>query len=312
MFRSFCVIVLLTVLAGCAPESPADPPTTSTTAAVTTPPTTSSPGTVTVRPSGGDDTPALVAAIATNPIVVIDRPLRIDNVVLITASNRTVTFTGTGVLVRTLLINPARPTDTRTFQAILIRGASNVTINNVQVSGPGGICDVPRTTPPLPGQSPTYQAIYDATTEAQHAIEINATANVTINGGYVHDMRGDGVYLTNGARTTRINDLHTKCTGRSSVSNVGSIDTIIRGGFYERSGLWAYNVEPYGSQLVDRYLIDRPKVGVTNWQLLFVGGTCNVTGVVLDRPDVTLRNGTNTTRGCGTPTGVPSFTYIPA
>lgn len=293
---------------GCDPA--ATPPSPATTTS-TTPPTTT-PGTVTVRPTGGDDTGALIAAIAANPRVVIDQPLRLDNILLITTSNRTITFTGNGVLVRSSVINPANPTDTVTFQAILIRGASNVTLNNVQISGPGGVCDIPRTTPTLPGQSPTYQAIYKAAYESQHALSFDATTNVIVNGGYVHDMRGDGVYLTNGARGTRINNLHTRCTGRSSVSNVGSTDTIITGGFYERSGLWAYNVEPYGSLLVDGYLIDRPKVGVTNWELLWVGGTCNVKGVVLNRPDVTLRNGSNSTRGCGTPTGVPAFTYTPA
>lgn len=95
------------------PATTAAPPTAAPT---TTPPA----GAVTVRPSGGDDTPALIAAITANAQVVIDQPLRLDNVLKITTSNRTITWTGNGSLVRSSTTNPAKPTDTRTFQGIWV------------------------------------------------------------------------------------------------------------------------------------------------------------------------------------------------
>lgn len=280
-------------------------PTTST-PAPTTPPATGPQ--VTVRPSGGDDTAALAAAIAGNAVVVVDRPLRIDRVVKITAADRTIRFVGSGRLDRASVNDPDKPGQPSnvTFPVLDLVGARNVTIENPQIVGPGQVCDQPRI-PPQPGLPDRMLAVFDARYESQHAIRLQATAGVTIVGGWVRDVRGDGVYLVDGAAFTRIDGLRTSCTGRSSISNVGSTHTLVQGGLFDRAALWIFNVEPYGQQRVDAYQIDRPGVGLSNAEWVWVGGTCNVTGVVVTKPDLTLRTRGGGPRGCGGP-GVLTIT----
>lgn len=230
------------------------------------------PGEVLVRPSGGDDTAVLVAAIQQHPAIVIDRPLRIDQVATVTASNRTISFRGAGALIRS-----HRPAVV-TFQILLFVGSRNVTINDPVIVGPTTKCDN-----------------YGAGFEEQHAISLEGVDGVTINGGTFSNIPGDGLFIFYNHRTNpstpsanvTVNGLTTRCTGRSSISNISSSNVTVNGGDFDIAGRWIFNVEPFNALSVHNYRINHPKVGRSKSRWLYVGGpyyrcgTTKVTAMVV-------------------------------
>jgi hypothetical protein len=243
------------------------------------PTTTSTTTTTTVAPSGGDDTGAFLAAVASGDVVV-DRPLRINSVARITTSNRTITFTGAGKLVRTLVDNPTG--DLVTFPVLAIT-ADNVTLRNVQIVGPGGVCDVPR-----PGGGPAFRALYNVRYEESAGITLDGATNVRIEGGNISNVRGDGVRIFFNPRTSpatpsshvTISDLTTRCVGRAAIANISSSDVTVNRGSYSLSGFWTFNAEPFNTQAVSGYTINQPTIGYATSAWLFAGGgrspSCNV------------------------------------
>jgi hypothetical protein len=251
------------------------------------------PGEVRVGPSGGDDTAALMAAVRDNPVVVVDQPLHIDQVATFTASDRTITFRGQGALVRSV-----RP-ETVTFQVMHFAGARNVTLNNPVVVGPALGCDR-----------------YDARYEEQHAIALSGVDGFRINGGLLSNIPGDGVFIfydhrpgpNNGqpSRNVVIDSLTTVCTGRSSISNVAASNVFINGGFYDKAGMWIFNIEPFNTRAVENVLVNRPRFGLARARWLYVGGPnfrcgiTRVTNVVFVGAQGDPRNAPASVIGCAT------------
>lgn len=252
-------------------KSPPKPTTTTTTAA----PTTAKPTTTTTPPDvGADATDAFVAAVAAGDVTV-DRPLRIDKIATITTSNRTITFTGNGKLIRTTSINPTG--DLVTFPVLRLVGVSNVTIINPQIVGPGQVCNVAR-----PGNAgPPFRAVYDARYEESAGIALDGATDVKIVGGTIRDVRGDGVRIfydpTPGAGSrpssrVTITDLTTTCVGRAAITNIASDAVTVTRGTFTLSGYWTFNVEPFNTLAVTNYVIDRPTIGYSTRAWLFAGG----------------------------------------
>lgn len=262
-------LVLLLLALGLSGGQAKPPPKTITTTTVARPTTTT-----TIPPTTPDGTDAFVAAVAAGDVTV-DRPLRIDKIAKITTSNRTITFTGNGKLVRTTTVNPTG--DNVTFPVLRLVGVSNVTIVNPQIVGPGGVCNVPRPN----NAGPPFRALYDARYEESAGIALDGATDVTITGGTIRDVRGDGVRLfydptpNAGARPSArvsITDLTTTCVGRAAITNISSDSVTVTRGNFTLSGYWTFNVEPFNTQAVTNYLIDRPTIGYSTSAWLFAGG----------------------------------------
>lgn len=297
-------IVAMIVLSGCS-DSGSDPPTTAATTTSTVAGSTTTPAATTVppaqvegflmEPTGGDDTAALVAAVTAHPVVVVDRPITVNNVANFGAvSDRTIRFVDSGSLVRDI-----EPT-VRNFPVMVFAGGSNVVLDGVTIKGPGGVCDIPRD-PPVAGLPDMIDVGYFAKWEAQHGIELGGVTNFVINGGEISDVHGDGVYI--GAKTgavstgVTINDLVTECTGRSAVTNILSVGTTINGGTFAMSGLWIFNIEPVYAQTVHNYTITDATVGYSNFQWLFVTGpyfSCDVKSINVIRPNLAASSASRT------------------
>lgn len=324
------IILLLAGLTGfiASQQSSTPPKSTTTTTATTTSssstsstprvtttvlPTTAPTGAdFTVHPSGGDDTAALVAAITAHPSVVVDQPLRVDHIVeLDNLTQRTITFEGTGALMRSVIVNPDNPANTVTFPVLRFVADHDVTLNNVVVAGPGGVCDVPRV-PPSPGLSATIGVAYYASREEQAAIDLEGVDHFTVNGGNLHDVPGDGVeifynHLTNPSTPSSfvtLNNLTTRCTGRDSISNISSADVVVNGGSFDRAGRQILNVEPFNALTVDRYTVTGSTIGFSNASWLYVGGpyfhcgTTRVAGVRVTNVTITNKNAIKSVIGC--------------
>lgn len=262
------------VLVGCEPGVPT-PPTSSVPA--TTAPATTAP------PVSGDASDALMAALAAGDVVV-DRPLVVNKIVKVTASNRILTFTGAGKLIRTTVLNPTG--DNVTFPVLEFTGSSNIRIVNPQIEGPGGVCNVPR-----PGGG-VFRAYYTSLYEEQAGIALNGVTGVTVEGGSVTGVRGDGVKIfydhrVSPGRPSRdvvILGLRTRCVGRAAVANISSDGVSVIGGDFRESGLWTFNVEPFNTLSVLNYRVTDPVVGYSSSSWLFVGGPyfgCVATGSVV-------------------------------
>lgn len=289
--KSVLLATLLAVSVGCEPTTPTTPTSSTVAPSTVAPPSTggatstTSVDSVTLRPSGGDDTSTFVDAAATHNTVVVDGPLRIDSPAVLRTPNRHIIFTGSGSLRRT-----ARPAK-RIWQVLVVQTVG-ITIDNLRIDGPNvdvcGFMWYPPPTDTTPDGTPTQQPRwievgYAASYEAQHGLEISGGAsNVTVNGGRIYGMSGDGVYIAGGAHDVTITDLTTECTGRSSISNVGSERVTVNGGSFHRSGLWIFNVEPFNTFYVHDYTIKGARVGYSNWQWLIAAGpdfSCDVRNV---------------------------------
>jgi hypothetical protein len=221
-----------------------------------------------VRPSGGDDTARLIAAIKNHAHVSIDEPLLINGVVDLTGvKDKTIVFTGNGKLRRTKLPN------TRTWQVLLLKQVKNVKVIRPVIEGPFKSCN------------------YNSALEAQHGIEINSSELVRIESPKVINMAGDGIYFDASYKTqTRditVTDPYVSCVGRNAVSNCGSENVRIDGGTYKKAGLWIFNVEPFGNRVVNHYWVDRPTVGQSDEVWFLATGpdfNCEVHNVVINKP----------------------------
>lgn len=184
-----------------------------------------------------------------------------------------------------------------TWQVLFLENSTNITIDNLQIKGPNiEICDwywtPPKPTNPLDTTSQTPRFIkagYSRFYESQHGLEIRGSKNVTVNSGRVYGVSGDGVYLdksVSGVYTENVslNNLNIECTGRSSISNVGSLNTRATGGTYKKSGLWIFNIEPYNTNKVYDYNVSNVTVGFSNWEWLFASGpfySCDIGRITL-------------------------------
>lgn len=281
MKKTLVILLAAFTVTACTPLVPVDTTTTTTT-------TTTTDGYI-LRPSGGDDTDRLVAAVTANPVVTVDGKLKMLKVPTITASGRVINFKPGSALVRS-----TRP-EVRTFQMLKLLNSTNITINNLQIEGPNiKVCDFLYIPPPPTGpmdltdQTPYWILEgYDRNYESQHGVEIYGGSGITINGGNVYGMSGDGIYIAGQAQNISIKNVSTLCTGRSSISNVGSSNVTVTGGSFKRSGYWIFNVEPDVTSSVSNYLIDRPTVGHSNFRWFFSSGpyySCLVTNVIVYKP----------------------------
>lgn len=266
------------------------PKTTTTTTKATTTTTIRENVSTTIFPSGGDDSDKLSQAISAGNVVV-DKPLLINKIVKITNSNRTITFTGSGELKRTLLDNPSG--DKVTFPVIQIIGASNINIIGPKITGPGNVCDVPRPNG-FPG---VYRSVYDARYEESAGITLDGATNVRIQGGVIRDVRGDGIRIfydssvspSKPSTDISITNLTTRCVGRAAIANIYSDKVTVTGGDFALSGYWIFNVEPFNNLKVTNYVINEPVVGYSTGAWLYVGGPyfqCT-SSVTVNRPSFT-------------------------
>ncbi len=222
-------------------------------------------GTQYVRPSGGDDTAALVNAVKANSKVIIDQPLVINGIVDLTGvSDKTIEWTGAGELKRT-----AAPGSGSIF-VLLLHGVTNVHLIKPVITGAWTSC------------------AYSAPVEHQHALQISGGSSyVTVDGGKFSNMPGDGVYIAGASHHVTVNALTVSCVGRNAVSNVGSTVVRVNGGSFSNAGLWIFNIEPTGSKFVDDYRVETPTVGPSgSYWLLSTGPSfsCLVTNVVINKP----------------------------
>lgn len=263
------------------------PVPTSTTSTSTTVPS----GSFVLAPSGGDDTANLIAAVAAHSTVFVNQPLKIENIAKFATSNRTLTFQGNGKLVRTT-INAAR-----VWQVVILDHVTNFTINNLQILGPdpcqifSGISGVP----------------YDATKEAQHGIEIDGGANITLNGGNIAQMPGDGIYIDGQTNVANISNMDISCVARTSITNLGSNNVTVTGGAYGPSTWWNFNVELQGGT-VTHYHINNPTLRYSTRQWLYAacpfGGSYS--DVVVNHPIYTATASTlGIEADCGPVTVIP-------
>lgn len=287
--RLFIAILLSFLLIGCQPEVPVDSTvpenstsipisTTTTSTATTNITTTSVVGQNVLKPSGGDDTQRLVDAVNSNSKVIVDGQLIINNPAVITASDKEITFTSRGSLKRTV-----RP-EAVTWQVLVLKNSSNIVINNLQIVGPNvEVCEFWWTPPaPYQDQGRFINVGYNPKYESQHGLEIRGGSSISINGGRIFGVSGDGIYLDGQPNNVSITRISTECTGRSSVSNVGSSNVRISDSSFHRAGLWIINVEPYNSRFVHDYTISNTKVGYSNLTWLFASGpyfSCDIRNV---------------------------------
>lgn len=272
---------MLLLLAACLPESGVTPttqpnPTVAPTTVTSTIPTDAA----TLYPSGMDDTARFVATVKANDKVVVDGPLLINEIASLDGvANKTITFTSRGKLTRTTRA------EKRVWQVLLLRNSSNIVVNNLQIQGPNvEVCGFWST---LTGTRTWIEVGYNANYEAQHGLEVFNTNGLVVNGGNIYGVSGDGIYLAGRSKNVTLNNVSTKCTGRSSVTNVDADDVNIYGGSYDMSGFWIFNIEPFNATTVNRYHIYQPKVGYSNWQWLLSSGpyfSCLITDVLVDKP----------------------------
>lgn len=271
-------------------STPPKSTTTTSKLTTTTKSTTTTTVPTTVSPSGTDDTDAFTAAIKAGDVVV-DTPLTINKIVKITQSNRTITFSGAGELRRTTLNNPTG--DNVTFPVLQLTGVSNINIINPKITGPGGVCDVPRPNG-FPG---VYRAVYDARYEESAGITLDGATNVRIQGGVIRDVRGDGIRIfydssvspSKPSTDISITNLTTRCVGRAAIANIYSDKVTVTGGDFALSGYWIFNVEPFNNLKVTNYVINEPVVGYSTGAWLYVGGPyfqCT-SSVTVNRPSFT-------------------------
>lgn len=284
------ILILFYFSAACepTPEIPAvttSPLTTTTTNQATTT-STSSTFITRLLPSGGDDTDALVAAVQSGNVLV-DGPLLINKPAVISGvSDRTITFSSRGSLRRT--VRPERVT----WQVLVLSDVRSVTITDLEIVGPNiEVCGYLWTPPPGQGNPQWIQAGYYAAYESQHGIEIRGGSDISLVRPSVYGMSGDGLYLTPSAvgnpNRVLVVDLVTECTGRSSISNVGSDNVTITRPKLNNSGLWILNIEPFNTYAVSNYRVEDPQIGFSNFTWLFSAGpdfSCRVTNVVVWRP----------------------------
>lgn len=295
LFKSFCIAL---ILVGCAPEvgtgTPATsttgpPPTTSSTSTTvpkTTTTTTAPSGSCTPVPSGGDDTAAVAAILNACSIVSITQPLRIDKQIIVTTSNKTITWSGAGQLYRTL---PAP--DGSGLAMLRFTGSSNVTLNNPQIHGPNTRRSY-TSSKPLCG--------YFTPLENQHLLAIRGVNNFTTNGGKLWEGNGDGVYIDGASNGVTLNNLTVDCVGRTAVTNLGSTNTRINGGTFTDTIWWIFNIELQG-EVVNNYYIDHPVVGYS--RLVFLLASCPYGGtysnVTINKPTFMADARQDYTARCG-------------
>lgn len=286
-----CLFIVFTML-GCEPL-PTPTSTTTSTTSTTVQTTTSVPsGNFAIRPSGSDDTAAFTAAAKDHPKVTVEGKLLINSIASFTGlSNREITFSSGSALVRTV-----RPENV-TYQVLAFTNSSHIVINNLQIQGPNiEVCDwnqlIPANGPLNPAHYVHIDVGYSPKYESQHGIAFYGSDNITVNGGYIYGMSGDGIYFQdapNGVTNDHItiNNVSTECTGRNSISNTGSSNVTINGGTFKQSGYWIMNIEPFITHSVKNYLIDQPTIGFSNFAWLFSSGpdfSCKVTNVVINKP----------------------------
>lgn len=253
-------LVMTLMVTACLPTVPEGPPTGVPT--TTVPPTTAVPTSgFVVTPTGGDDTAVFVDAVKSYPKVVVNKPLKIDNIAAFSGiTQKNITFEGNGKLVRSVLNNPSG--DLATFPVLQFQGGSDVTLVNPQIEGPSSGCK------------------YISTYEESAAIRLNGVTRFTVQGGLLKNMPGDGIeifynWLTNPSTPSSnvtINDVTINCVGRASIANVSSTNVTINRGSYDNAGRWIFNVEPFNALYVRDYIVNQPIVGYSASAWLFVGG----------------------------------------
>ncbi len=277
---------------------PSPPPSTTTTTRATT--TTSPPTTTTTAPpspAAGDETAALTDYIKTNAAPVINRRWQVDGTVDLSGmvGPKTITFTPAGLLDRTVL--PI----VRILPVIKIGLAKDITITGIRIRGIEPCAIEPTLsehipTPEHPGLGfkgvVADQPKYDPKTEAQMGVWITASSNITLTNGLIEHVAGDGIYIAGASNHIRVNNVSTYCTGRSSISNVGSTDVAVTGGRLASAGIWNLNIEPDLTASVDNYTVTDVTIGWAPLDWLFSAGpnySCKVTNVRIVRPTIEPR-----------------------
>jgi len=304
LILAIAIIFIIVLIVACEPTTPQSPSNgTTTSTAVTTAPTTSVPvqgpiggsESIVVRPSGSDDTKAFIKAVETYKNVTVSGNLLVNEVAHIkNVNNKRILFQQNSSLTRT--VRPGKVT----WQVLFIENSTNITIDNLQIQGPNiEVCDwywtPPKPTSPLDttSQTPRFiQAGYSRFYESQHGLEIRGGKDIVVNSGRIYGVSGDGVYLdksVSGTYTEKvtINDLNVECTGRSSISNVGSLNVTVNRGVFKKSGLWILNIEPYNINKVYDYNVNNPTIGFSNWEWLFASGpfySCDIGRIVIYKP----------------------------
>lgn len=274
--RKLLALVLLLVALACQPLPTPGPAGTTTTTSTST--------TTTTRPSQTD----LEARIRQNAVTTIDQTVNVTSLNLSGIRDRTINFGPNGKLRRT--VTPTASTS----QVIILNGASNVTINGLRIDGdtvtaahPDGCVE----------QDPNLRSfgvdsqgvIYDPKIEHQHGIEISGSSNITLSGGLIQGLHGDGVYLAGGSSGIRINNLTARCVGRGALVSVGSQDVVVSNSYFGKAGFWSLNIEPDLQAEVRGFRVENSTFGYATGNWFFSGGpyySCKVSGVRIVNPRV--------------------------
>lgn len=287
--KIFTVMTLIVVscLPETTPEVPQSTTSTQTTTTVRSTTTTLPVGSCTPVPSGGDDTAMLTSTLNTCSTVVINRLFRVDKQITVTASNKTITWSGLGKFYRSV----SAP-DGSGLVVLRFDGASNITLNNPQIQGPN----------PRQVYTPGSLAVcgYRTPLENQHLLGLRHVNNFTTNGGKLWDGDGDGVYIDGGSNGITLNDLTVDCVGRTAVTNLGSTNTRINGGLFTTTVWWIFNIELQGG-IVDNYYVDKPSIGYS--RMVFLLASCPYGGsysnVTINKPILLPGSRQDYTARCG-------------
>lgn len=246
----------------------------------TTSTTTSTTTTVLPAARAADETAALQAVLDAAPLgstVTVDRPWEVAGTLTV-PKKLVLSFTGQGALVRR-----SPNAGTRVLPVLVVPVAGSGTrFDNLAVQGPSGC------TTNFPTGSGTYVNYYDATVEAQHGVDVRGATDLVFNAPRVNGMDGDGINLAGGAQRVTVNDARLTCNGRNAVSVTGASTVAVNRGTFTGSGLWGFDVEPFGAWSVSSVTVAGATVGMSGGPWLNASGpdfNCKVTKVAFTGTD---------------------------
>ena len=259
---------------GCSTTTTA-PPTTTTTTAPTTTTTTSTTTTVPPAP-GGDETPAVLAALQATGRFHVDRTYLIDSP-LVPPAGSTITFGPGGKFVR-----GDGGYGTRKWPVIELTHG-DITILDPVIEGPNtGRYEFRGETY---AQEGTGIGGVDPNMEESGGFYFSGGSNYYIRNPRISSVWGDGITIIGGASNIVIDNPAIWYVGRSLVSNLDSTNVTINDGEGGGAFWWGFNMEPVGSRVVQTYRVNGFDLYWNRYDQVFADGpyfNCQVYDVIID------------------------------
>lgn len=253
------VVIALFVAVACTPPGGGGTTTTSTTTSTTS---------TTSLPAGPDETPTVQAALDATGTFHVDRAYRIDSP-LVPPAGSTITFGPNGKFVRT----DALGYGIRKWPIIEL-AHGNITILDPVIEGPntGRYSRALGSTTYLYAHEGTGIGGIDPNMEESGGLYFTGGSGYVIRNPRITSVWGDGITLNEPTENVVITNPDIRFVGRSIVSNVGSRNVRIEGGYGTGAYWWGVNIETIGDRLVENFEVTGLELWYTRYESLFAGG----------------------------------------